>query len=97
MIWNGMAEASNMETLSPRGGEFSAHNFEHANTEMLAREFEDGGTGCQLLLGAHLSLPAYDHVSKRHTGSTQGYARRNQRDRTPSLYCARAGACQRLL
>ena len=44
--------------------EFSAHNFEHANTEMLAREFEDAEQECQLLLGAHLALPAYDQCIK---------------------------------
>ena len=44
--------------------EFSAHNFEHANTDMLTREFEDAEQECQLLLGAHLALPAYDQCIK---------------------------------
>ena len=76
--------------------EFSAHNFEHANADMLTREFEDAEK-CQLLLGAHLALPAYDQCIKASPVQPAGCARRNQRDRTPSLYCARAGACQRLL
>ena len=44
--------------------EFSSHNFEHANTDMLTREFEDAEQECQLLLGAHLALPAYDQCIK---------------------------------
>ncbi len=44
--------------------EFSAHNFEHANTDMLMREFEDAEQECQLLLGAYLALPAYDQCIK---------------------------------
>ena len=44
--------------------EFSAHNFEHANTDMLTREFEDAEQECQSLLGAHLALPAYDQCIK---------------------------------
>ena len=44
--------------------EFSAHNFEHANTDMLMREFEDAEHECQSLLDAHLSLPAYDQCIK---------------------------------
>ena len=44
--------------------EFSAHNFEYANTDMLTREFEDAEQECQFLLGAHLALPAYDQCIK---------------------------------
>ena len=44
--------------------EFSAHNFEYANTDMLTREFEDAEQECQSLLGAHLALPAYDQCIK---------------------------------
>jgi glycyl-tRNA synthetase alpha chain len=44
--------------------EYSAHNFEHADTEMLLRHFLDAEKECQLLLGAGLSLPAYDQCIK---------------------------------
>jgi len=46
--------------------EFSAHNFEAANTEMLFRHFDDAEKECAALL-AHeppLPLPAYDQVIK---------------------------------
>jgi glycyl-tRNA synthetase alpha chain len=46
--------------------EFSAHNFEHANVEMLTREFEDAEQECQSLLELEkpLPLPAYDQCIK---------------------------------
>ena len=44
--------------------EFSAHNFEHANVDMLTREFEDAEKECQSLLGHKLPLPAYDQCIK---------------------------------
>ena len=44
--------------------EFSAHNFEHANTDMLTREFEDAEQECQSLLRVNLALPAYDQCIK---------------------------------
>ena len=44
--------------------EFSAYNFERADTEMLARHFVDAGAECQSLLAAKLPLPAYDHCIK---------------------------------
>ncbi|TAN59761.1 MAG: glycine--tRNA ligase subunit alpha [Magnetospirillum sp.] len=44
--------------------EYSAHNFEHANTEMLLRHFLDAEKECQNLLGAGLALPAYDQCIK---------------------------------
>ena len=40
--------------------EFSAFNFEHANTEALFRHFTDAESECQSLIGAKLALPAYD-------------------------------------
>jgi glycyl-tRNA synthetase alpha chain len=40
--------------------EFSAYNFELANTAMLARHFVDAEAECQALLSAKLPLPAYD-------------------------------------
>lgn len=56
--------------------EFSRHNFEHANTEMLFRHFSDAEAECKALLAAGeasegandarhtLSLPAYDQCIK---------------------------------
>jgi len=40
--------------------EFSAYNFEHANTDVLLRHFEDAERECLSLAGAELPLPAYD-------------------------------------
>ncbi|PTM38977.1 glycyl-tRNA synthetase alpha chain [Bosea sp. 124] len=53
--------------------EFSRHNFEHANTEMLFRHFSDAEAECKALLAAGegaddarhaLALPAYDQCIK---------------------------------
>ncbi|MEQ9225700.1 MAG: glycine--tRNA ligase subunit alpha [Parvibaculum sp.] len=46
--------------------EYSAHNFEAANTEMLFRHFEDAEKECAALLDRDkpLTLPAYDQVIK---------------------------------
>jgi glycyl-tRNA synthetase alpha chain len=46
--------------------EFSAFNFEHANTERLFRHFRDAEDECQSLLGLSrpLPLPAYDQCMK---------------------------------
>ena len=44
--------------------EFSAHNFEHANTAMLFRHFEDAEKECASLLEKGLALPAYDQCIK---------------------------------
>ncbi|TQI76078.1 glycyl-tRNA synthetase alpha chain [Bosea sp. AK1] len=56
--------------------EYSRHNFEHANTEMLFRHFTDAETECKALLAAgepaaganqprhELALPAYDQCIK---------------------------------
>ena len=44
--------------------EYSAHNFEHANTDMLLRHLADSETECQSLLSNNLALPAYDHCIK---------------------------------
>jgi glycyl-tRNA synthetase alpha chain len=44
--------------------EFSAFNFEHANTEALFRHFADAESECQSLIGASLALPAYDQCIK---------------------------------
>jgi glycyl-tRNA synthetase alpha chain len=44
--------------------EFSAHNFEHADTERLKRHFDDAEAECQALLAHGLVLPAYDQCIK---------------------------------
>ncbi|MBI1262636.1 MAG: glycine--tRNA ligase subunit alpha [Rhizobiales bacterium] len=44
--------------------EFSAHNFEFANTDMLFRHFEDAEKECAALLEQNLALPAYDQCIK---------------------------------
>ena len=44
--------------------EYSAHNFEHADTDMLFQHFKDAEAECQSLLAADLPLPAYDQCIK---------------------------------
>jgi glycyl-tRNA synthetase alpha chain len=44
--------------------EYSAHNFEHANTEMLLQHFRDAEMECASLLDRELALPAYDQCIK---------------------------------
>jgi len=44
--------------------EFSAYNFEHANTDFLFKIFEMVEIECKLLLDKKLSLPAYDQCLK---------------------------------
>ncbi|MFP5462466.1 MAG: glycine--tRNA ligase subunit alpha [Gammaproteobacteria bacterium] len=44
--------------------EQSTYNFEHSNTEMLFRHFDDYETEAKRLIGAQLALPAYEMVMK---------------------------------
>jgi len=44
--------------------EFSAYNFEHANTEHLLQNFKIAEKECKSLLEMKLSLPAYDQCLK---------------------------------
>jgi glycyl-tRNA synthetase alpha chain len=44
--------------------QYSAHNFEHATVERLARHFEDAEAECRHLLDHGLALPAYDQCLK---------------------------------
>ena len=44
--------------------EFSAYNFEHANTETLLKNFEIAEKECNSLLDKNLALPAYDQCLK---------------------------------
>jgi glycyl-tRNA synthetase alpha chain len=44
--------------------EFSAYDFEYADTSILFRHFEDAEKECRSLVSAHLALPAYDQCIK---------------------------------
>jgi glycyl-tRNA synthetase alpha chain len=44
--------------------EFSAYNFEHADTEILFRHFQDAEKECAALVEVELPLPAYDQCIK---------------------------------
>jgi glycyl-tRNA synthetase alpha chain len=44
--------------------EYSAFNFEHADTAMLTRHFADAETECAAVLQQGLALPAYDQCIK---------------------------------
>ena len=44
--------------------EYSAYNFEHANTEILFKQFAFAEQECKSLLGKMLALPAYDQCIK---------------------------------
>ncbi|MSP89281.1 MAG: glycine--tRNA ligase subunit alpha [Alphaproteobacteria bacterium] len=44
--------------------EFSAYNFEHANAEVLLRQFQEAEAACGTLLTRRLPLPAYDQCMK---------------------------------
>ena len=44
--------------------EFSAYNFEHADTEKLFRQFEFAEAECHAMLAQKLALPAYDQCIK---------------------------------
>jgi glycyl-tRNA synthetase alpha chain len=44
--------------------EFSAYNFEHADTRLLFRHFDDAEAECNSLLGQAVPLPAYDQCMK---------------------------------
>jgi glycyl-tRNA synthetase alpha chain len=44
--------------------EYSAFDFEHADTEILLRHFDDAEKECKQLIGVNLALPAYDQCIK---------------------------------
>jgi len=44
--------------------EFSAFNFEFANTERLLEHFKDAESECEALIARGIALPAYDHCLK---------------------------------
>jgi glycyl-tRNA synthetase alpha chain len=61
--WNG-AGVSYGDVYLQAEREFSAFNFEYADTEALVRHFEDAEKECQALVAAGLVLPAYDQCIK---------------------------------
>ena len=65
--WNGAEGKAGMtygEVFLRNEREFSAYNFEHANTDVLLRHFEDAENECENLIAAELALPAYDQCMK---------------------------------
>ncbi len=65
--YNGAAGAANVtygQVFRRAEREFSAFNFEHADTDRLVSHFRDAETECGALLGASLALPAYDQCLK---------------------------------
>ena len=44
--------------------EYSAYNFEHADTDILLKHFEDAEKECESILKQNLALPAYDQCLK---------------------------------
>ena len=61
--WNG-AGVTYGDVFLQNEREFSAFNFEHADTDILLRHFADAETECTALLAAELPLPAYDQCIK---------------------------------
>jgi len=65
--WNGVTGEGAMtyrDIFMQAEREYSAYNFEHANTGALARHFADAEAECAVLLKAKLALPAYDQCLK---------------------------------
>ena len=65
--YNGAAGAARItygQVFRRNEREFSAFNFEHADTELLFRHFRDAEGECGRLLARRLALPAYDQCLK---------------------------------
>ena len=65
--WNGVEGDGRMtygDVFLRSEREFSAYNFEHADTDVLLRQFTDAEVACGKLVEAGLALPAYDHCMK---------------------------------
>ena len=65
--WNGVEGAGRVtygDVYRRSEREFSAYNFEHADTDALLRQFEDAEAACRRLVKAGLALPAYDQCMK---------------------------------
>merc|ERR1711969_538852 len=63
LLWND-AGVKYKDVFYQSEKEFSAYNFEHANTDFLFKIFEMVETECKSLLDKKLSLPAYDQCLK---------------------------------
>ena len=61
--WNG-AGVTYGDVYLENERQFSAYNFEHANTDALLSHFKDAEAECAALLGNALPLPAYDQCMK---------------------------------
>jgi glycyl-tRNA synthetase alpha chain len=61
--WNG-AGVTYGDVYLENEKQFSAYNFEHANTKALLSHFKDAEAECAALLGQNLPLPAYDQCMK---------------------------------
>lgn len=61
--WNG-AGVTYGDVFLRSEREFSAYNFEHADTAMLLGHFEDAERECQSIVAKGLALPAYDQCMK---------------------------------
>lgn len=65
--WNGAegdAKLTYRDVCLPMEQEFSAYNFQHADVDVLTRQFADAEAECQSLLDHGLALPAYDQCIK---------------------------------
>lgn len=65
--WNGAENHLKMtyrDVFHRNEREFSAYNFEHADTEILFQHFQDAEKECNALLGHTLALPAYEQCLK---------------------------------
>lgn len=60
LIWNETTKYA--ELFYEREKEFSAYNFEMANTDLLFQLFQDYEKECNSLLDKQLVFPAYDHL-----------------------------------
>ncbi len=63
LLWNN-AGVKYKDVFYQSEKEFSAYNFDHANTEFLFKIFEMAEAECKSLLEKKLSLPAYDQCLK---------------------------------
>ena len=63
LLWNDLG-VKYKEVFHQAEKEFSAYNFEYANTEFLFKIFDMAETECKSLLEKKLSLPAYDQCLK---------------------------------
>ena len=66
--WDGVSKNQGGKTYGDiykrQEKEFSAYNFNYANTDILLRHFEDAEIECKNLVEKKLSLPAYDQCLK---------------------------------